>query len=92
MSLAVQQGISLSTSKHTWEEIDDRCKQLGLNRSKYTQMLYELEIGHHILSNHQLLHLIKNPNKKYSNFFNIVVILFLFAILASVLTLGWLLL
>ena len=92
MVLAEQQSISLSSSKYNWEDIENRSKELGFNKSKYTQMLYELDIVHHILSNHQLLHMIKNSDKKHIKFFDMVILLFLLTILTAILTIGWLLL
>ena len=78
MVLADTQGISLSSSEYTWEDIDKRASELGLNRSKYTQMLYELDI--------------KNLNKHHFDFKFIVIILFLLTILTAILAIGWLLL
>jgi len=78
MTLSDTQSISLSTSKYTWEDIDKRCKELNMNRSKYTQMLYE--------------HDIDNSVKHHFDIKFIVVILFLMTILAAILTLIGLLL
>ena len=36
--------ISLDGSHLTWDKIDSRAKQLNLNRSKYTQQLYEKDL------------------------------------------------
>ena len=84
MGLAEQQSISLYNCKHTWEDIDARAEQLGLNRSKYTQRLYELEIEHSLLSDNRKLDVIR---KKYDVRRIDVVILVL--LLAMTLVLLW---
>lgn len=84
--------ISLQSSNFDWDTIDSRAIDLGYDRSKYTQRLYELDIKYNILSNNQLLHIIKNSGKKKLKFFEIIILLFLFVILSCTLTLMWLLL
>ena len=38
--------ISLDGSELTWDDVDKRAKQLGMNRSTYTRFLYERDIEH----------------------------------------------
>lgn len=72
--------VSLQSSNINWEIVDKRAEEIGLDRSKYTQMLYDLELKHHILSNHKILSYLKN-NKRYDlRVIDIVFLLFLLAI------------
>ena len=80
-------SISLASSTYIWEDIEQRSKTLGLNRSKYTQMLYELDMKYNILSNYELLNRIKNPDKnKTRRIIDVVSLLLLMAILIVLLT------
>lgn len=87
MSLAEQQSISLSNSKYIWEDIDNRAEQLGLNRSKYTQKLYEIDMKYNILSDNHKLDVLK---KKYDvRKIDIVIIILLLAMFMFFLSFLW---
>jgi len=88
----IPRTVSLSSSDLDWKIVDNRAKNLGFDRSKYTQKLYELDLKYNILSNNQLLHVIKTSGKRHLGLYETIVLLFLFAIVASILTLTWLLL
>ena len=36
--------ISMDGSKYSWEDVDERARQLNFTRSKYTQRLYEKDL------------------------------------------------
>lgn len=38
--------ISMASSKYGWEDVDERAKQLGMDRSKYIQSLAEKDLSH----------------------------------------------
>lgn len=87
MTLAEQQSISLSNCSHSWEEVDSRAEQLGLSRSKYTQMLYEIELKHKLLSDYKKLDSI---GKKYDvRRIDIIILILLLGILSFFLSYLW---
>ena len=84
--------VSLSSSNLNWDLVDKRANEIGFDRSKYTQRLYELDLKYNVLSNKKLLHMIEISGKEHLKFFDIVTLLFLLTILVSILSMVWLLL
>ena len=81
--------VSLQSSDINWAVIDNRADELGLDRSKYTQMLYLLDLEYNILSNHKILHSIKSPKKYNLRIVDIVFLLFLLAIFTLIIAINW---
>ena len=81
--------VSLQSSNFNWAMIDGRAEELGLDRSKYTQMLYDLDLNYNILSNHQLLNNIKNPRKYNIRIIDVVFLLFLLATFTLIVAVTW---
>jgi len=81
--------VSLQSSKFDWGIVDSRAEELGLDRSKYTQMLYELDLDHHILSNHKVLDKVKNPRRYDIRILDVVSLFFILAIFTLLITIVW---
>jgi hypothetical protein len=81
--------VSLQSSSISWEAVDGRANELGLDRSKYCQTLFDLDLKYHILSNHNLLHSIKNPRRYNMRVVDVVFLLFLLAILTLIISVTW---
>jgi hypothetical protein len=89
MSNNPNKTVSLQSSNFDWVVVDSRAEELGLDRSKYCQMLFSLDLTYHILSNHSLLNQIKHPRKYNLRVVDVVFLFFLLSILSLLLVVNW---
>ena len=83
--MALSVSISMCSSKYTWDDVDKRAEELGIDRSKYTQRLIELDLEHKLLSNPIMLGWIQKGKKHTMRIIDYVLFLFLMAIFLLVL-------
>jgi len=74
--MAYSVSISMASSKYTWDDVDKRAEELRLDRSKYSQMLYELDLDYKLLSNPIVLDWIRKGRKNTTRFIDILILLF----------------